>query len=282
MNKQFLNLLLCLSLMGFAACKKSEPVVPTPAEDDAAIKAFIAKKSWTAQATPEGVYVVMDVVGTGATPVLTDYINIKFKGYLLNETLMSNSKDSAIEFKISELIEGLKIGLQKFKVGGKGKIIIPAALAFGTQSSATIPANSNIYFDVELVSAQATNGEDKKIKDYIAKKGWTALPTPEGVYVVMDSVGSGPSPTLSSIIKVYYKGYMLDETVFDSNLAPKPAVEFQLSGLIRGWQIGFQQFKAGGKGKLLIPSAYAYGSSGSGAIPPNTPLVFEVELVSFR
>ena len=80
----------------------------------------------------------------------------------------------------------------------------------------------------------------------------------------------------------FYKGYFLNETVFDSNLAPKLPIEFTLNTLIQGWQIGFQKFKAGGKGKIIVPSVYGYGTQGSGSIPPNTILVFDVELVSFR
>ena len=282
MNKRILGVFVGVSMLLFAACKKNDVVTLTAAQEDDAIKAYIAKKSWTAQSTPEGVYYVTDVAGTGATPLLTDYVNIKFKGYLLDETLISNSKDSAIEFRVNELIQGLQIGLQKFKVGGKGKIILPSALAFGAQSSATVPANSIMVFDIELVSAQATNGEDKFIKAFIAKKGWTAQSTPEGIYYVTDVEGSGQTPIPTSTIKVFYKGYLLDETVFDSNLAPKPAVEFALNNLIEGWKIGFQKFKAGGKGKLLIPSAYGYGSVAKGLIPANSVLIFDVELVSFR
>jgi FKBP-type peptidyl-prolyl cis-trans isomerase FkpA len=124
--------------------------------------------------------------------------------------------------------------------------------------------------------------EDKLLKDYIAKKGWTAQVTPEGIYYVTDVAGVGSTPSPSNFVKVYYKGYFLDETVFDSNLAPKTPIEFQLTGVVKGWQIGFQKFKPGGKGKLLIPSTYAYGPSGSRSIPGYTPLVFEIELVSFK
>ena len=282
MNKQILSVFMGAVMLLFAACKKNDIVTLTAAQEDGAIKAFIAKKNWTAKSASEGVYYVTDVEGTGATPLLTDYVNIKFKGYLLNETLVSDSRDSAIEFKVNELIRGLQIGLQKFKVGGKGKILIPSALAFGEQSSATVPAHSILYFEIELTSAQATNSEDKFIKAFIAKKGWTAQSTPEGIYYVTDVEGTGSTPIATSTVKVFYKGYLLDETVFDSNLAPKAAIEFGLNQVITGWTLGFQKFKAGSKGKLLIPSAYAYGSQGRGSIPPNAVLIFDIELVSFR
>lgn len=125
--------------------------------------------------------------------------------------------------------------------------------------------------------------EDALIKAYIAKKGWTAQVTPEGIYYVTDAAGSGTAtPTSSNYVSVYYKGYLLDETVFDSNVGASKPVEFLLRDVISGWQIGFQKFKVGGKGKLLIPSSYAYGSSGSRSIPGYSPLVFEIELVSFK
>ena len=86
-------------------------------------------------------------------------------------------------------------------------------------------------------------------------------------------------PTPSNIITVKYKGYLLDGTVFDQNTT---GVDFRLGSLIRGWQIGFQKFKKGGKGKLLIPSALGYGSAAQGNIPKNSVLIFDVELVDIK
>jgi FKBP-type peptidyl-prolyl cis-trans isomerase FkpA len=134
-------------------------------------------------------------------------------------------------------------------------------------------------------SAPTDAEEDASIKAYITKKGWTAQATPEGVYYVTDVPGVGTAtPALSNLVTVFYKGYLMsDETVFDSNLAPKAPIEFPLRNLIQGWQIGFQKFKTGGKGKLIIPSRYAYGTSGSGSsVPANSILVFDIELVSFK
>jgi FKBP-type peptidyl-prolyl cis-trans isomerase FkpA len=125
--------------------------------------------------------------------------------------------------------------------------------------------------------------QDEQIKAFIAKKGWTAQSTPEGIYYVTDVAGSGSTPALTNVIKARYKGYLLDETVFDSNLSAALPFETLLGGnIIEGWKIGFQKFKAGGKGKILIPSAYGYGTSGTSGIPGYSVLIFEVELVSFK
>jgi FKBP-type peptidyl-prolyl cis-trans isomerase FkpA len=286
MKKQYLALLILAGFMSLFSCKKKDNTL-SAAEEDALIKAFISKKGWTAQVTPEGIYYVIDSVGTGEFPTVSSFVSINYQAYILNETKAYDASvaGTPVEFKLGSVIDGLKFGLQKFKAGGKGKIIMPSASGFGGYSDRGVPANSILVFDfnVATIKTQAV-AEDDNIKAYIAKKGWTAQKTPEGVYYVIDSTGTGTAmPTITSTVKVFYKGYlMVNESVFDSNLAPKPAVDFVLNTLIQGWQIGFQKFKAGGKGKLIIPSLYGYGAQGSTSIPGNSILVFDVELVSFR
>ena len=129
-------------------------------------------------------------------------------------------------------------------------------------------AEEQLAYDIEL------------IKKYITDKSLTALSTPEGVYYTTDVVGTGTQmPTPSNIVTVKYKGYLLDGTVFDQNTT---GTDFRLGNLIKGWQIGFQKFKKGGKGKLLVPSALGYGSTGQGSIPKNSVLVFDVELLDIK
>ncbi len=122
-------------------------------------------------------------------------------------------------------------------------------------------------------------GELQKIRAYIAAKGWTAqVITPDSVYYVIDTPGSGTNPNVSSNVTVNYKGYLLDGTVFDQSTTP---ATFSLSGVIKGWTVGFPKFKRGGKGKLLIPSAAGYGTTTTGSIPCNSVLIFEIELINF-
>ena len=80
-----------------------------------------------------------------------------------------------------------------------------------------------------------------------------------------------------STVRASYSGYFTDGTVFD--YSPAAGIEFDLQSVIPGWTEGIPYFKEGGYGKLLIPSALAYGTKGTGGIPPNSVLIFDVALL---
>lgn len=92
--------------------------------------------------------------------------------------------------------------------------------------------------------------------------------------------GKGPKPKETDKVEVHYKGTLIDGTVFDSSYDRGQTVTFPLNGVIKGWTEGLQLMKEGGKARLVIPSALAYGERGAGPqIGPNETLVFEVELI---
>ncbi|MCH2023888.1 MAG: FKBP-type peptidyl-prolyl cis-trans isomerase [Saprospiraceae bacterium] len=124
--------------------------------------------------------------------------------------------------------------------------------------------------------------DDELLQQYIQDNNLNAISAQDGLYYTIDVIGTGIQATsLYSTVTVNYTGYMLDGSIFDSNSGASP-LTFSLSQVIKGWQYGIPYFKEGGKGKLLIPSHLAYGSSGSGSIPPNTPLVFEIDLITVQ
>jgi FKBP-type peptidyl-prolyl cis-trans isomerase FkpA len=121
-----------------------------------------------------------------------------------------------------------------------------------------------------------------EIKQYLTDKGLTsqATETATGLHYIITTPGTGGHPTLSNNVKVKYKGYTTDGSVFDETKDGKVA-DFPLSNLITGWQEGIPLLQKGGKGVFVLPSHIAYGERGSGGILPNTVLVFEIELVDF-
>ena len=119
-----------------------------------------------------------------------------------------------------------------------------------------------------------------QIEQYLKDKNLTAQFTASGLRYIITQEGTGGHPTLRSKVTVRYKGYLLSGSVFDQT-SGSATVSLPLANLIPGWQEGIPLLKAGGKGTFLIPSALCYGPAGTSSIPPNTPLAFDVELVSF-
>lgn len=88
------------------------------------------------------------------------------------------------------------------------------------------------------------------------------------------------SPAATDTVRVHYHGTLIDGTVFDSSVERGEPAQFPVNGVIRGWVEALQMMKVGDKWKLYIPADLAYGArSPSPAIPANSALVFEVELL---
>ena len=98
--------------------------------------------------------------------------------------------------------------------------------------------------------------------------------------------GTGPSPQLGQTVSVHYTGKLVNGTEFDSSRKPgREPLEFQLgtNGIIKGWNEGIATMKVGGQRKLTIPPALGYGQAGKGpSIPPNSTLIFDVELMGIK
>ncbi|CAM9160856.1 unnamed protein product [Ectocarpus fasciculatus] len=115
-----------------------------------------------------------------------------------------------------------------------------------------------------------------------AAKAEGAVQTASGMVVQTVVEGTGASPLPTDTVKVHYHGTLIDGSVFDSSVMRGSPISFPLNGVIKGWTEGVQLMKVGGKSKLTIPPELAYGEKGTGPIPANATLVFEVELLEIE
>ena len=130
-------------------------------------------------------------------------------------------------------------------------------------------------------SVETQSEKDREtILNYIEDNNLSAEEHESGLFYVIEQPGSAERPSLADSVEVRYRGELTDGTVFDRTQGDS-TIEFPLAGVIPGWQIGIPLFGRGGRGKLIIPSGLAYGPRRIGAIPPNSVLIFDVELVDF-
>lgn len=132
-----------------------------------------------------------------------------------------------------------------------------------------------------LITSCSKNEQLKKdkqlIADYITSHNISGtVTTSTGLTYLITTEGTGAKPTATSNVKVNYKGYLLDSSVFDQSTTP---VSFNLQNVIQGWKEGLTYFKKGGSGKLFIPSDYGYGSQAKSGIPANSVLIFDIDLL---
>jgi FKBP-type peptidyl-prolyl cis-trans isomerase len=112
-----------------------------------------------------------------------------------------------------------------------------------------------------------------------AKSGVTT--TASGLQYEVIAEGSGNKPAATDTVQVQYEGTLINGTVFDSSYQRGAPAEFPLNGVIPGWTEGIQLMSEGSTYRFVIPSNLAYGpNSPSPAIPPNSTLIFKVELLS--
>jgi peptidylprolyl isomerase len=161
-----------------------------------------------------------------------------------------------------------------------------------------------LYLTIPLAAALCLTGCDKSAQPTDNKAG--GAPTPGGSpsapaaaatatnndmtttatglkYQVLKKGTGTQSPKATDTVKVHYHGTLLNGTVFDSSVERGQPISFPLNAVIPGWTEGVQLMKVGDKFKFEIPANLAYGpNSPSPKIPPNSTLVFEVELLGIE
>lgn len=190
--------------------------------------------------------------------------------------------------KLSYVI-GQQIG-QELKA--QGLKIDPQALAMSIQDvldgkesrlsqeeiqAVVMQANKDAMENQEKEATQNMEAGQAYLEANKAKEGVKV--TDSGLQYRVIEEGSGRSPRSTEEVVVHYRGTLIDGTEFDSSYKRNEPARFPVTGVIPGWVEALQMMKPGAKWELVIPSDLAYGERGNMRIPPNSVLIFEVELV---
>ena len=190
---------------------------------------------------------------------------------------LSNDWDSLSYFL------GLTIGYQTVDLFDE---IDPAIVGSGLN---TVINDSSLYDEMttqrvamdlqqRIVQKMAQEGIDFLADNALKESVFT---TASGLQYETLAEGDGPMPVDTSVVTVHYRGTFIDGREFDSSIGGEPAT-FSLNRVISGWTEGLQLMSVGSKYRFYVPSDLAYGPRGTQGIPPNSTLIFEVELLAIE
>ncbi len=241
-----------------------------------------------------------DTVGTGKQAEIGDLVTIKFSAWIIKDSTKNLFKDwlkdttktkqligststgKPFKFLLKEgsFIKGSTEGIAGMKIGGTRTMIIPSEIAYGKQGIGPIPPNTNLKAVITLVDA----------KKPIVANLWEVDPstyktTKDGLKYAIIKEGTGPQADSGDIVTVNYSGYLAkDSTKFDSSVERDEPFTFKLGThmVIPGWDEGIALLKEGSKARFIIPPDLAYGNRPNRVIPPNSTLIFDIDLVTVK
>ncbi|MCU4173804.1 FKBP-type peptidyl-prolyl cis-trans isomerase [Carboxylicivirga sp. N1Y90] len=273
-------IILSLLLPLLASCLKEDEVVDYAIVDEGIISEYLAENGIDAERDPSGLYYEIIEMGDGA-PIgeditKDDKITFSLKGYLTSGKVFADTEGENITGYLSPMLYGFRIGIPKVNREGRINLFIPSGLAYGANSSASVPANSVVIFEIDVKRDQADIDEDI-LAAYIAENQINAERDESGLYYEIIEPGEGDNVPDNASVSVSYKGTLLNGEVFDENTLSS----YPLYNLIEAWQVGIPKLKKGGKAIFYCPSQMAYGSDVKESIPANSILIFEVEVINF-
>ncbi|MCS6979684.1 MAG: FKBP-type peptidyl-prolyl cis-trans isomerase [Flavobacteriales bacterium] len=195
--------------------------------------------------------------------------------YAIGKDIGSSLRSNNIKPNLEYLMEGIRHGLENAGYLMTEQEMAQALQEYQQDRMREMQEQANREAGPERAKGEeflTNNRQRKEVKE-----------TPSGLQYEVIKEGSGPKPTATNTVKVYYRGTLIDGTEFDATKPNKP-VEFRLDQVIKGWTEGLQLMSKGSKYKLYIPADLAYGNNpppGSN-IKPGSTLIFEVELLDFK
>jgi FKBP-type peptidyl-prolyl cis-trans isomerase len=281
---------LVLAAFGIVSCNdNSTPGPQNQFESDiAAIDNYLNSIGVNALKENSGIRLVVHTVGIGGLPpkaTHTAEVNVTGKLFSNGTVFQPAQKVKGI---VSSLVDGMQLALTLLPVGTKATVYVPSALGYGETAIGSIPANSILIFDVELLSVtretlekQRLQNDIKTIDDFLTAQSITAVKDTTGLRYVVTELGTGQIPSWYSKVKIRYTGTILGtEFVFYSGTSePEPGYDSRVVYYVHGFQVGLQNMPVGSKATFYVPSGLAFGSEVVGTVPAYSNLKYEIELL---
>jgi FKBP-type peptidyl-prolyl cis-trans isomerase len=240
------------------------------------------KKSKNKKETPAAVDTVAAVVDPSAAPkTFVDSIAPLPSDTRFRMFSESYANGEPLEFTLGMglVIAGWEKGLLEMKPGEVRKLYVPYQMGYGENSLEGVPEYSDLFFIVELVSADPPMEPDAFPKNVEGLKWREAA---KGLKVYDEKVGTGKPAMVGSVLKTHYTGWLLSGRKFGSSkdMGKPLSVVMGAGKMIKGWEVGLDGMREGGVRWFRVSPAMGYGATAYSMIPSNSTLVFRVELVS--
>ena len=195
-------------------------------------------------------------------------------GYIIGMDIGKSLREQGTEVDLDALIEAVRSTFNGEELAMTAEEAAEVRQAYIQRRQAEQQAEASQAGAANLAEGQKFLA-DNKVKEGVQT-------TESGLQYKVMTMGDGAKPTATQTVKVHYRGTLLDGTEFDSSYARNEPISFALNRVIAGWTEGVQLMPVGSKFMFYIAPELAYGEGGGGPIPPNSTLVFEVELLDIE
>jgi FKBP-type peptidyl-prolyl cis-trans isomerase FklB len=220
-----------------------------------------------------GIVVLFSVCHAGDKPDLKDLMDRE--SYSLGYQFGQSLKAQGVDIDLDIYAAGIRDSL-----GGKEPRMSPEEIRATVANLRQRVAGVQQKALKEQADKNYRDGEDFLVEN-ARKEGVKSLPS--GLQYKVLRAGSGRAPKAADTVTVHYRGTFINGTEFDSSITRGQPQTFKVDGVIPGWTEALQLMKEGDKWQIFVPANLAYGEKGAPPrIPPNSALIFEVELISVQ
>ena len=210
-------------------------------------------------------------INTWATELNTDEQKL---GYIIGMDIGKSLREQGTAVDLDALIDAISATYKGEDLAMTAEEAAAIRQEYVQKRQAAQQAESTAVGASNLAEGQKFLAENK------GKEG--VQTTTSGLQYKVLTMGDGAKPAATDTVKVHYSGKLLDGTEFDSSYARNEPISFALNRVIPGWTEGVQLMPIGSKFVFYIAPELGYGEGGGGPIPPNSTLVFEVELLDIE